>query len=242
MNIIHITDTHLPSAESQLVGGIDTLSRLKKLVRHLETQKADLLVVTGDISADTENIFSFKSLKLVLDTLPYPWVVLPGNHDRGDLFKNIFTDKALNTFKVIHTKEKRSLIFFDTSTEQACNKQLTLLENHLKNSTTDNYLFTHYPPVLVNHPSFDTKHVLPWRNELLDTLAKSKTPLHCFFGHIHFEYEHTRDALHFYSTPSATLPVIQGIGSDKPDERGCFYRDILIEPTGLKTSVKYVPF
>ena len=239
MRIIHITDLHLPSEAGTLVNGVDTIGRLSRLMEHLKKQAADMLVITGDISGLEENEFCYGQLKELLSDVSYPWVVIPGNHDRGALFGEAFVSNSVNGLKILE-KGEVSIIFFDTSSETPDQQCLGELERYLSASGRTNYLFTHYPPVSIGHPSYDHKHRLQWQEKFLDVLKKCTSPLHVFFGHVHFEFKKNMDNINMCSTPSATIPSIRGNGRDHPDQRGVCYREIVAAKGGCKMELRYV--
>lgn len=237
MRLIQISDLHLPAARGELTAGTDTFALLDRLLDDLRQQESDLLVVTGDVCGDTESAFCYEYVRAALESFPCPWLALPGNHDRGRLFKEVLMAHALTGFVSYESPANTGLTFFDTSGETADTDGLKELENHLVNARGPQCLFTHYPPVLVGHPSYDGKHRLPWQEAFLETLTKSACPLHVFFGHIHYEFQATIDRLHLYSVPSATIPTIPGRGADLPDPAGPCYRRIDVSPDGVRTAV-----
>lgn len=235
MKIFQISDLHLSNAPGKFYNGLDTLERCKKLISYFTREKADLLVVTGDIGAESEEMFCYNFLKQQLEKLSYPWVVLPGNHDRGALFMEIFGANAKTGFDVYHGNGT-DILFFDSSYEEPMN--LEALENYLQRAIRPMCLFTHYPPVLVGHPSYDGKHRLSWQNLLLDALQRSEAPLHVFFGHIHYEFYKKINQIHFYSVPSGTVPVVRGENCDLPDENVCYFREIGFSDFKCETTIR----
>lgn len=235
MRIIQISDLHLATAPGQLYEGIDTLGRCSRLLDRLKKEPADLLVATGDIAAESENAFSYEFLRENLNDFPYPWVVLPGNHDRGFLFKEIFGAHAKIDFEAHTPQGETDILFFDNSGEEP--NHLEALKDYLAHSRKTACLFTHYPPVPVRHPSYDGKHRLSWQKQLFDVLQKTPSPLYVFFGHIHFEFEQKINGISFHSVPSATIPIIPGDDRDAPDTRGLYYRNISLALGQFTTSV-----
>lgn len=238
MKIIQISDLHLTSSPSDLYEGLDTLKRCEALLNHLKNEKADILVITGDIAAESENLFCYRFLRGQLGMFPYQWVVLPGNHDRGLLFREIFGSNAKTSFQIHENHDALPIAYFDNSLEEPAH--LEELGDYLKKVNRPTCLFTHYPPIPVGHPSYDGKHALPWREQFLSALQKTASPLYVFFGHIHFGFEKTIGKIHFYSVPSATVPVIQGENFDLPDEKGLYFREIDFSGSDWKTFLHIV--
>ena len=239
MRIIQITDLHLPAQKGDLVEGVDTIQVFENLLTHLKQQDADLLVMTGDVSSLEENNFCFNLLKKSLDQLSYPSVIMRGNHDRGPIFKKVFSKSAVTGLKIVEPNDDFSLLFFDTASEEPNIRHLKKIEERLLTTDKTHYLFTHYPPILVNHPSYDGKHRLKWQELFFKTILKSKKPLYVFFGHIHYELQMSMGQLRLYSAPSTTVPVIPGVKYDVPDKRGVCYRNICITSDRCEVSIRY---
>ncbi len=216
--------------------GVAPTREFEKLLPRLKRESPDLLIVTGDLAADEPEPAGYEYLKECLDSLGFPWLVIKGNHDRGSLFDEVFEKHFMSGFRC-RWDSGIPLLFFDTSSEALPHNELNALEEFLSNSSQPSYLFTHYPPVTVGHPLFDDIHYLPWKEELFDVLSRSPQPVHVFFGHIHFSFQSTFEQAHFYSIPSATLPILPDQSDFVLDPNGPYYRKVLVTPTHCETSV-----
>ncbi|MDR2481733.1 MAG: metallophosphoesterase [Spirochaetaceae bacterium] len=94
MQIIQFSDTHLKldgllydvtDTERNVRGVIDFFKRL--------TDQPDMYVVSGDL-ADFGRLEAYERLNDMLNELPRPVYVLPGNHDDRDNLHKVFKDKA----------------------------------------------------------------------------------------------------------------------------------------------------
>lgn len=236
MKIIQVTDLHLTPSPEGRTGGINTLKCCETLLAGLRNEKADILVITGDIAAETEDLFCYSFLRDQLRNMPFPFVILPGNHDRGNYLREIFGSCLKTGFS--QDPKNEGILYFDNSTEEPAH--LDELKQHLNTMAEPSCLFTHYPPIPVGHPSFDGKHSLPWRGAFLDVLQSTQAPLFVFFGHIHFNFAKEIGLIQFYSTPSATTPVIQGETEDLPDQSGLYFREIFSSQAGWETTLRKI--
>jgi 3',5'-cyclic AMP phosphodiesterase CpdA len=69
--IVHFSDIHFGRVDPRLVAS---------LVRTVETVAPDLVVVSGDLTQRARR-GQFRRARLFLDRLPFPLLVVPGNHD-----------------------------------------------------------------------------------------------------------------------------------------------------------------
>lgn len=224
MKILQISDLHLPAAPGRRSAGVDTLGRCRRLLRAIGRERADLLVITGDVAAEQGSRFCYEFVRQELTDLAMPWVVLPGNHDRNRCFGRVFGTRARTGLDIFPRNNGADVVFFDNSTEAP--DHLPLLEAYLARVRRPVCLFTHYPPIPVGHPGYDGKHRLAWREELFAVLQQSAVACHVFFGHIHFAFRKRMRHLHFHAVPSGTAPIIPGPSADRPDRRGLYFREI----------------
>lgn len=75
--IAHLSDLHFGTEMPHV------LEQLAESVREFEPQ---LLVVTGDLT-QRARLRQFESARRFLDSLPYPQLIIPGNHDIAPLYK-----------------------------------------------------------------------------------------------------------------------------------------------------------
>lgn len=92
MRIIQLSDLHL--SREPLYGSVDTLAALDRaLHRVLASEPADLLLITGDL-VNTGRREEYRLLRDRLDLLPFPYALLPGNHDDRSALRMLFPEQA----------------------------------------------------------------------------------------------------------------------------------------------------
>ncbi|MBF0286762.1 MAG: metallophosphoesterase [SAR324 cluster bacterium] len=237
MYIIQISDLHISLALTESEDRANVCQEFEKLIPCIQKESPDLLIVSGDLAAKVPELNSYRYLKQTLSNLGIPWVALKGNHDRGTMFDAVFADNFSTGFQCWKEWSYASILFFDTSAESLPQIDLQALKDFLSQSSHPVYLFTHYPPIAVGYRFFDEECVLPWRDSFYQILSESVSPLHIFFGHIHYEFEFHWKHTHFYSVPSATLPIIPNVSHHTLDKKGPYFRKIMIGQDTFDTSV-----
>ena len=92
MKFIHMTDTHLVEP-GQLLYAVDPIERLSAAVHSVcrEHPDAAFVAITGDL-VHTGQEMQYRALKSVLEPLPMPVHLVPGNHDERTAMRRAFTN------------------------------------------------------------------------------------------------------------------------------------------------------
>ncbi|MER8629533.1 phosphodiesterase [Mesorhizobium opportunistum] len=193
MKIIQVTDVHL-GRQGERRFGADLHQRLASCIAHINAHHADaaLCVFTGDLT-ETGAPESYAALRAALSTLPMPWRLLPGNHDRRANLVAAFPEIPVdgNGFvQSIHDSGEEVLLFLDCLAEgrvegELCGTRLAWLEARLEQSAgRPAYIFLHHPPVALGLPQLDPL-ALEQPERLLGLLRDHGNVRHIFFGHVH---------------------------------------------------------
>lgn len=93
MRILQLSDIHLRADGRLSFHKMNTMEVFRKTVDYLEAmeQKPDLYVITGDL-ADNGNAAAYGVLKAMLGRLDRPVYIVPGNHDKRELFLEYFSE------------------------------------------------------------------------------------------------------------------------------------------------------
>lgn len=88
MLVAQLTDLHVVAPGRLAYGVVDTGDCLAAAVRRVLTldPRPDLLVLTGDLTYDGAPA-EYSHLRDLLQPLPMPWRVIPGNHDRREVLR-----------------------------------------------------------------------------------------------------------------------------------------------------------
>ena len=100
MLIAHITDTHITSPGTLLMGIVDTASTLERAVAALNRldPSPDTIVLTGDL-VESGAPEEYAHLQALLAPLRMPVFVIPGDHDSRQL--HLWRDDGLVTHTAV---------------------------------------------------------------------------------------------------------------------------------------------
>ena len=88
MLIAQISDLHVRAPGKQLYGKLDTAGYAERAVAAVAAYKPApaLVLVTGDL-VDAGSADEYANLRRILDRLPMPYRLIPGNHDERDTMR-----------------------------------------------------------------------------------------------------------------------------------------------------------
>lgn len=88
--VLQITDVHIKNNKSKDKKAFDTINQM------VEVAKPDLIIVTGDITSEHDNMKAFKIFGEYMEGLNIPWTMTFGNHDaEGETDKATLSDYLL---------------------------------------------------------------------------------------------------------------------------------------------------
>lgn len=95
MLIAQLTDTHIKPAGRLAYRQVDTATCLRHAVAHVATltPRPDVVLLTGDL-VDAGLPEEYELLRAILDDLPRPYYLIPGNHDERRALVAGFADHA----------------------------------------------------------------------------------------------------------------------------------------------------
>lgn len=195
MKLIHITDTHLV-AEGDILYGLDPYARLCACIDDILQHHTDAVacVITGDLTHRGE-LAAYQALAKQLQRLPMPVYPLMGNHDRRDIFHQIFPHGLRDAHGYVQgvvRHGQHSLVMLDTLSEGENGGRFDgprpqWLEQTLAQEAQSGQqvlLFLHHPPFSIGIPSLDCMSLFNPKM-LADVLRKFSHVQHMFFGHVH---------------------------------------------------------
>lgn len=222
--LVQVSDLHLD------VRNNDEQHRLDIVRNRIADAKPDLIVASGDVSADGHhNPGMFAKVKKALDTFPAPTYVIPGNHDIGnkataaqDPVTQAHLDNWLATFETdrfVIDRGRWLIVGLDSqiigSGFEAEKAQLAWFDSVLADADKNDKLvavFIHMPPYLL-HPQerlagragywvFD----LEPRIEFLKRIDRPNVKL-IANGHLHWHQSFTRNGAAWVWCPSTSFIV-----------------------------------
>lgn len=210
VRLVQITDTHLyADANGELVGmnceeGLqDVLSLIRREERGLVTA-----LCTGDISQDNSEE-SYQRFHAAVASLAIPQYWIPGNHDEEQVMK-----RAVSSDNPCFTKSFRlpgwRVIMLNTHVEGQVHGELSLsemrfLEQELAAAVHEHVLICLHHNCLPVDAAWLQEHALVNSSELLDVIDRHEQVKGVLFGHIHQEYERSRNSVLYLGSPSTCI-------------------------------------
>lgn len=194
MKFIHLSDPHI-LPRSQKVAGVDVCVRLDAAVDSINRKFSDaaFCMVTGDLTDEGDEI-SYKEVCSILDRLQIPWHGLMGNHDDGDIARQVLSDHpwhADGSLQYEVLTDVGQFIVLDSSIESSSGylneQRLDWLDQRLNVASElnrDAYIFMHHVPFDIEIPWLDR---IKMENgaDLWQVLQRYGNIRHMFFGHVH---------------------------------------------------------
>jgi Icc protein len=208
--IAQISDIHI-GEENEIVRGINVRNQFLDVLQVLRKKELDILIVSGDLAATHGEIEIYQWIKQKLDEFPYPYIIMPGNHDNVSMMSQVFDfeEKYLhNAMLYFHRILKgRHFYFLDSQPYFVASEQLDWLKKQLMNSNEEAFLFIHHPPLLCECEFMDKKHALRNRDTVWQILSDLTAIKHIFCGHYHTEKLIEKDGKFVHLTPSTMLQI-----------------------------------
>lgn len=204
MHILQITDLHIPP-EGELFYEFDVRSSFLNSLEKIRKESADLLIVSGDLCYKDGKQHIYEWIYKGLETLPFPTLVLSGNHDNALIMTAVFGQS--NDLKNKELFYKRSfpegnILFLDSTIGRISQQQLDWLKHELSIDKSS-LLFVHHPITLCGSPLMDTQHPLQNRVVIQAILQQAEHPPQAVFsGHYHTEKTIMVNGIPQFITPS----------------------------------------
>jgi 3',5'-cyclic-AMP phosphodiesterase len=167
MLIAQITDLHVTRRGWLCSGKVDTGHHLRAAIKRICTlaPAPDLVIVTGDL-VDRGEREEYRELRRLIEPLPMPVFVIPGNHDDRDELQRAFADqrylrRAEGFLHYAIEDWPLRLIALDTVVQgemggELCADRLSWLERVLSAEPTKPALiFMHHPPFVTGLTGMD---------------------------------------------------------------------------------------
>ena len=207
VGILQLTDFHLLPRSDQRFYGISTWQSLKDTLAEALRQNPapDLVLLTGDL-AQNACPETYALLKPLIEEIPAPTLVLPGNHDSPALLTEAFS-WSRKVRERIRCLQGWIVIALDSCTPGSPVGNLSLgelreLASVLQETRTQPVLIAlHHPPIATGSRWLDTMQISNSR-EFKDLIAQYPNVRALVFGHIHQTWRSAWGETQLMGTPS----------------------------------------
>jgi Icc protein len=243
--VVQLTDSHLFSSPEGRLLGLDTRYSLEQVVERVRAEQPiiDLVLASGDLAQEStvEAYQSFKDLTASIDA-PARW--LPGNHDKVHVMRAFCAGTDLME-PVLDIGNWR-LIMLDSTISGAVpgrfdQDQLDLLERALSEAPERHTLVCfHHHPVKVGCQWMEPLGVLN-PDDLFEVLDRHSQVRVVLWGHIHQEFDQTRNGVRLLASPSTGLQFEPGSADFKVGMQAPGYRWLrLLSDGAISTGISRV--
>lgn len=246
LSIAQITDIHLFADEKQELLGLQTSQSFQTVIKRLDMLRPqlDLLLITGDLSQDSTPE-SYQRLKNLISPLAMPTYWLPGNHDCLSTMQQVLNCAPLFPHKAFAQKGWNFLLINSGIPGcvhgQLSPEKLDWLDFNLKYmGDRPTIVSLHHPPFCLNSNWLDTS-TLKNPEELFAVLDRYPQVKLVLFGHIHQEFNHQRNGVHYLGSPSTSIQFKPQSSSFSLDFKKPGFRLLNLYPDGRwKTRIERV--
>lgn len=209
-SLLQITDLHLLAAEKSRLLGVDTAASLEAVLRAaLSEQRADAMIVTGDIAHDASETTYARARAMIAAHHQGLVLWLAGNHDMA-----VPLDRQRPAPRELQLGDWQ-IIAIDTHVDGAeggnvGDAEIERLRALLARPQSRFVIVTgHHPPLPLGTPWLDTGTIANGA-ALLELLSASARVKAYVCGHVHHETALTHRGLRVLTTPSTCFQFVPG--------------------------------
>ncbi|HEY6980060.1 phosphodiesterase [Reyranella sp.] len=196
MLIAQISDMHVTAEGTLLYKRIDTAGYLERAVAHVLglDPRPDLVIATGDL-VDGGKPDEYARLRRLLEPLPMPVYLIPGNHDAREPLRAAFPDHrylpADGFLQYAIESPPLRLIGLDTLVAgkpygELCEERLGWLAARLgEHPDVPTLIFLHHPPFDCGIEAFDRARLNKGDAALADLVSRHRNVERVMCGHVH---------------------------------------------------------
>ena len=244
MTIFQLTDAHI-APESEPTHGIDVRANFLAGLELAREWQPDAFVFSGDLCFETGDRSVYEWIKGHLDTLPFPYFVIPGNHDDSAAMTQVFDCQRLSHFlEGCFTARigDHETIFLNTETGFLTENQTAWLDRRLAENVEKLVLiFMHYPPVRAGVRFMDLNYPMQEasRGAFQEVIFRQSKPVYVFCGHYHAARTVCLKNLVVHVTPSTYFQIDPRPEGFQIDHYRPAFRLITVEKDRVQSAVHY---
>jgi len=249
VTVVQLTDPHLFAAASARLLNVPTTISLEGVIEHIVARQAriDLLLATGDITQDGSAQAHRRFLEMAA-RVPAPLRGLPGNHDTGATFGEIWGESAepvtdIGNWRIISLDSRIA----GSNAGRLGENQFDLLRKAAEAAEDRHVMIAlHHNPVPCGSEWLDTM-MLADAAAFFEVLRRFPRVRAVLWGHVHQEFDRIvhispNHGLRLLATPSTSVQFAPSSKEFKLDTAPPGYRRLLLHANGeLETEVVRVP-
>lgn len=206
LKILQLSDCHVSADPETGYRGQNADRNLRALIPEMKAWNPDRVLLSGDISEDASPE-SYRRIAHALSSLAVPLLALPGNHDSPSEMKRHF---PLGPWQgpFAHRAGSWLLVMLDSTgpgeiSGSIAPQELETLDKLFRADPAEHILLAlHHQPVPVNAPWID-KYALQDSEPLLELLDRTDRLRCVTWGHIHQDFQTTREGVLMLGAPSS---------------------------------------
>jgi Icc protein len=246
IKLVQITDTHLYADSSKVLVGMNCeegLQDVLSLIRKEESNPVTALC-TGDISQDNSKE-SYQRFYQAVASLGIPQYWIPGNHDEMAVMKQAVGSDNPCFSKSFELSGWR-IIMLNTHVDghvygELSANELKFLEQQLQAAAHQHVLICLHHNCLPVDAAWLQKHALTNSDTLLDLIDRYPQVKAVLFGHIHQDYQRSRNSVLYLGSPSTCIQFHPSKNEFALDQCNPGYRWLELRSDGVVlTGVKRV--
>lgn len=236
MLVAQITDLHLGFDP-----GVPDEFNQQRFVRALGVLRAmptppDLLLVTGDIADNGEDVDAYRRYRDTIRDLPFPVHHVLGNHDGRAAFRSVFPDLPWADGFLQYAIDGHALrvLVLDTLEEGRhggafCSRRAAWLRARLgEDPARPTLLVLHHPPIPTGIPWLTEEPGAPWIAQLRHAIGTRHNVVAMIAGHVHRPIVTSWNGITLIVCPSTAPQValsLEPIDPSVPDNRPMIIAD-----------------
>ena len=235
LSLLQVTDTHLTGTAEGCLLGMNTGRSAQAVINAaLVDQKADCILVTGDIAADGQAEAYGQLQALLGDVVPSLW--LPGNHDNVTFQKDEYASHMKRRLRARHW----DVVMLETQVEGEVGGVLSATELEALNCAVDEaqesnkalLIATHHPLRRLESAWLDEQSVKN-ASEALEIIRPIADRAALISGHVHQESDAVVSGVRMMTTPSTCVQFAPRSRDFALDDRDPGYRRLVLRPNAL---------